>query len=215
MLQSGDILPDETVSIFMEMVGNISNYFSFVHWDDPVIYENIRQGDLVSVRYHEGMIGYGANYIEIHAALSGKLSEAYDTYLAYAGEYFTHYIIDDMALMISWDDLAKYIVDWSVFHQENPDFVASGDVSHSILLGVAVYTGCIQLDNTPVIDNGELVEEVKESYIRFLNNPENRACDYYFDIEALYQVWEDNGFWYALDVEDYIKDLDARLFGVG
>jgi predicted secreted protein len=183
------------------------------YWDDDAFAENLGDNDLISPRYGEGGIGYGANYGSVRAAVGGRLSEAYDRYLELCETYFSGYMVDDMALMISWDDLAQFLIDWSVFRISYPRFIEIDTVDSVIRFGLYLYAGCYNLDNTPVIEyDNTLSPEVKASYEKFLSNPASGDVLYCDDIERLYEVWTVNNFEYTQDVQDFIEELEAKLY---
>jgi len=214
LLSYDGILPDEAVYSYLDFVKDVCIYLEDEHWSDPGVYESLREDSIISVREGEGGVGYWLNYIAIRAALGGKLSAAYDTFLALMGQYLSGYLIDDMALMISWDELAQFLVDWSVFQQNYPDFVEIESVASDLRFGLYLYAGCFNLDNTPVILHDiMLAQEVQESYAKFLGDPKNSACVYYSEIEALFAVWQDNEFVYTQAVKDFIHELDVQLYG--
>lgn len=210
-------LLDADVQKFMKFVDQVCDYLCNEYWDDATVYGILQEDSLISVREGESGIGYGPNYAAIHTVLNGKLSKAYDTYLRHMTEYLSRYLIDDMALMLSWDQLAQLLVDWSVFLKDYPDFIAVDSVNSNLRYGLYLYAGCFNLDNTPVIAYDaaleiEMLEEsVKASYEKFLSNPANEVCVYYADIEALYKTWERNNFEYTQEVKDFIDGLDAKL----
>lgn len=214
LLSCDGTIPDAAVSGYMNFLGKILSSLSDNYWDDEEYAESLRNNDPISPRYGEGGIGYGANYGAIHTALGGRLSEAYDRYFEIMETYLTGYLVDDMALMISWDDLAQYLVDLSVFRICYPRFIEIDSLDDDLRFGFYLYAGCFNLDNTPVVDyDNTLSPDVKASYEKFLNDPASGDVLFYKNIEMLYQVWKDNNFVYTLDVQNYIAELEAKLYG--
>jgi hypothetical protein len=207
-------LPDEAVSGFMAFLGRIVDSLCDEYWDDETFADTLGENDLVSTRGGEGGIGYGFNYGAARAAFGDRLSEAYERYLELMEIHFSDYMVDDMALRTSWDGLAQFIIDWSVFRISYPRFIEVESVDNDIKFGVYLYTGCFNLDNTPVIYRNALSEEVRASYESFLSNPASAdVILYYDDIAALYKVWKDNGFKYTKAVQKFIKDFEIKLYG--
>ncbi|MCL2146345.1 MAG: zinc-ribbon domain-containing protein [Synergistaceae bacterium] len=207
------ILPDSAVSSFISLVNRVADHLSEVYWNDDAFYEKLRGNSFISARLGEGGIGYGVNYTAINVALTGRLSPAYNRYLGMTEQYLSNYLVDDMALMISWDDLAQWIVDLSSLMEDFPDFIENEAVNGDLRFALYLFAGCFNLDNTPVIDyNDQLSPEVKASYEKFLANPESKACGYYDDIETLYNLWDSNNFRVSKDVSDFIKELEERLY---
>ena len=213
LLSYDGTLPDAAVSDYMDFLYRISNSLCDDHWEDAAFAENLGDSHLISPRYGEGGIGYGANYGAVHAALGDRLSEAYDRYFEIRETYFSGYLVDDMALMISWDDLAQFLVDWSVFRISYPRFVEIDSVDGDLRFAMYLYAGCFNLDNTPVIDDDDaLSPEVKASYEKFLNDPASGDVLYRDDIENLYELWRVNSFTFTQDVQDFIEELEAKLY---
>ena len=157
-------LPDEAVSGFMTFLARIADSLCDEYWDDEAFADTLGDNDLVSTRHGEGGIGYGTNFGAARAAFGDRLSEAYELYLELAETYFSSYMVDDMALLISWDGLARFIIDWSAFRISYPRFIEIGAVDSDIEFGVYLYAGCFNLDNTPVIYKNALSEDVRVSY---------------------------------------------------
>jgi hypothetical protein len=213
LLDFEGMLPDEAVSGFLEFLGRIVGSLCDDHWNDEAFAGALGDDGLISTRHGESGIGYSTNYGAMRAALNNRLSEAYGRYLELTETYFSYYLVDDMAMMISWDDLAQYIIDWSVFKISYPRFLDIETVDSDIRLGVILYAGCFILDNTPVIYKNALSKDVRASYESFLSDPASGDALYYDDIAALYKVWKDNGFKYTKAVQNYINDLEVKLFG--
>jgi hypothetical protein len=207
-------LPDEAVSGFMDFLGRIANSLCDEFWDDEAFADGLGESDLVSTRFGEGGIGYGVNYGAARAAFGDRLSEAYERYLELTETYFSGYLVDDMALMTSWDGLAQFIIDWSVFRISYPRFIEIDAVDSDIEFGVYLYAGCFNLDNTPVIYNNALSEDVRASYERFLDNPASADVLYYDDIATLYDLWKGGNFKYTKAVQNFIADLEVKLYGI-
>ena len=206
-------IPDEVVSGFMDFLDRVVVSICDEYWDDEAFADTLGDDDLVSTRGGEGGIGYGVNYGAVRAAFGDKLSDAYDWYLELMEKHFSSYLVDDMALRPSWDGLAQFIIDWTDFRLCFPRFVELDAVDSDIEFGVYLYTGCFNLDNTPVIYKNALSEEVKASYEWFLSAPGSSEVLYYDDIAALYKVWKDNGFKYTKAVQKFIKDFEVKLYG--
>jgi len=207
-------LPDEAVSGFMTFLARIVDALCDEYWDDEAFADALGDNDLVSTRHGEGGIGYGTNFGAARAAFGGRLSEAYEMYLELAEKHFASYMVDDMALLTSWDGLAQFIIDWSAFRISYPRFIEIGAVDSDIEFGVYLYAGCFNLDNTPVIYNNALSEDVRASYEWFLNAPGSGDVLYYDDIAELYEVWKANGFKYTKAVQKCIKDIEIKLYGM-
>jgi hypothetical protein len=213
MISRNGILPDSEVKEFLDFIGEVSDYLNNDYWVDLNNYEDLPEHRLISFRFGEGGIGYGLNYTAIRTALYGRLSEAYTVFLELREQYNSQYLIDDMALRMSWDEWAQMIIDWSSFQRNYPDFVEN----ISVTFYVWIYVGCFNLDNTPVIwhitlEQSILEQSVKASYERFLSNPESKIVAYYDDIEALYKIWEASNFEYTQSVRDFIDALEAKLY---
>ena len=213
LLSCDGTLPDAAVSEFMDALAGISDSLCDDYWDDDAFVEKLGDDSLISPRYGEGGVGYGVNYGAVRAALGGRLSEAYDRYFELSETYFSAYLVDDMALMLSWDDLAQLLIDLSVFRISYPRFIEIDSVDDDIRFGLYLYAGCFNLDNTPVIDyDNTLSPEVTASYEKFLSNPASGDVLYYDDIERLYEVWKAREFTYTQDVQDFIEELEAKLY---
>jgi len=162
------------------------------------------------------MIGYGTNYTAIHAALSGKLSDAYESYLKLREKYDSAYWVSDGALGMSWDDLAQMLIDWSGFQKSYPDFVDRASVNDTLESALRLYTGYLNLDNTRVIQMNysrtaaTLAQDVKASYEKFLGDPQNKVCVSYNVIDTLYQTWKASQFQYTQAVKDFYTALGAE-----
>jgi len=213
LLSCDGTLPDAAISGYMDFLYRISASLLDDYWDDDAFAENLGDNSLISPRYGEGGIGYGANYGAVRAALGDRLSEAYGRFFELSETYFSGYLVDDMALMISWDGLAQFLIDWSVFRISYPRFIEIDSVDGDIRFGLYLYAGCFNLDNTPVIYYDDtLSPNVKASYEKFLNDPASGDVLYYGDIEELYEVWKANSFMYTQDVQDFIAELEAKLY---
>ena len=208
------VLSDETVSNYLEYLWIISDTLTDEYWDDYEFGELLPPEWVVSARFGEGGVSFGPNYAAIYDILGGKLSDAYNQYFSLTAKYLTGYLVDDMALMISWDDLAQWLIDWSAFEAEYPDFVDIDEVWGNLRFGMYLYAGCFNLDNTPMIDfsKNTLTPEVRSSYEKFLADPASESCIYYDEIKALYGLWRDNNFVCSAEVQDHIESIDAFLY---
>ena len=213
LLASSGTLTDEAVSDFIAFVAEAGYYLFDDHWNDHVFAEGLGEDSLISPRFSESGIGYDVHYSALRARLQGRLSEAYDRYLTLCEKYFSAYIVDDLALMMTWEDMAHFLIDWSVFRTSYPRFLKAEIVDDDIRFGLFLYAGCFDLVNTPVIDENRLSPDVKASYEMFLSHPSSGDCLYYDDIAHLYDMWKTNDFMYTEQVQAAIKALEIMLYG--
>ena len=204
LLATEGVLRDAAVHTFLESIGSTTlEYLNVNAFNDPECYEVLKENDFISTRYSAGGVGYGPNYAALHAALRGRLTAAYDAFLAFLTKYHSSYIVNDRRLQLSWDELAQYLIDWCGFTARYPVFPYTEEVSHTYI--ESLYTGGIPLDNTPFVVEGRLAQELRDSYESFLADTTNRNCSSYAYIEALYLVWRENDFEYTSYVSSFIE----------
>ena len=205
-------LPDAAVSAYFGFIARISDALWDDHYDDDAFAESLGVDSIISPRYGEGGIGYALNYGATRAALTGRLSDAFEDYLTIMAKYFVGYIVDDMALMLTWDELAQLLVELSVFRISYPRFDLIATVDSDIEFCVLLYAGCYNLDNTPVIYYDDTLNaEVKASYEKFLSDPASGDVLYYDDIALLYDIWKANDFKCNDAVRAAISALENKL----
>ena len=208
LLSVDGVLPDAVVQSLSDYIFQSADYLNNSYFNDAACFEKLHDDSFISIRIGEGGIGYGPNYAAMQRVFAGRLSAAYEAYLSIQAIYYAQYIMDDMALVLTWDALGQYLIDWCAFKSTHPGFIdiAAEDISHGFLL--RLYTGNIPLDNSRVFDEGNnLNQALKESYEHFLGDPLSRNCDAYGQIEALYQVWQENQFMYTPSVITFIESL--------
>lgn len=227
------ILPDEAVKVYLDFLGenmgdwfnkemgpnyNIENSSYEIEQDyyDKAKASEFNEKYYVYIRYEgEGYFGFTRNYKTIHNALKDKLSDAFDSYLELCSKYYLECAQYDAALVITWDELAEELVAWSIFKKDYPNFIDIERVDWALSYGMFVY--CFGMDNTPTLDgywsdNREtiLYDEIRVSYEKFLNNPENKVCIYYEDINKLYNAWKDANFKADKKVEDILEKINKE-----
>lgn len=126
--------------------------------------------------------------MEFQDYLSGSLNEynqiQKEELLETGNEEKGMYLIDDLALMIAWDQLSDRIIKWEVYLAKYPQSSLKDDVESSIRLYFNIYTTGGGLENTPAYRLGTLTDTVKVSYERFIEHyPESKFTglikDYY------------------------------------
>ena len=200
------VLPDEAAYAFLEVVNTVGYSLDNAMLADDFVKPELNENSYISPRYSESLELYGTNYIAIHKALSGKLSEAFEDYLRLMTKYNSSYMIDDSALQITWDELAQFLIDWSNFEIKYPEFFPM-EIEGALDFGFMLYSGQATLDNTPLIVDDKLSPEVQASYEGFLAYPENEICAYYTNIKILYEMWKTNDFKYTEQVKEVINLL--------
>ncbi len=124
----------------------------------------------------------------------------------------TYYIMD-MALRISWDQLAERIIMREEYYKKYKDT----DFNEQAIglkefndVYLRIYTCEAIIDNTPPYEypDNRLEEELLNSYKEFMH--EHRDSEYYHTVKKIYEVFKQNGFCYNNEV---MNDVYKAIFG--
>ncbi len=112
------------------------------------------------------------------------------------------YVIEDMGLSISWNELADRIIAWEQFSKDFSDYPEAKDAKSKKDFCLYIYIASY-LDNTPLFLNGKLTDDTKASYERFVTKYSNSSS---FDlIQGYYQILKENDFVLNQKAIDYLK----------
>ena len=116
-------------------------------------------------------------------------------------------IVSDAALLISWDQLARYIVRRQKFISAYPSAALAVQMKEEMNYYIGWLDGSLPLDNTPVYSyRGVYSEEAKEAYRYVINNSTDERLVSRFT--TIYEMLEDSGFMASSDIKDYLWNLE-------
>jgi hypothetical protein len=124
----------------------------------------------------------------------------------------TYYIMD-MALWISWDQLAERLIMREEYYKKykDTDFKEQAiDLKEFNDVYLRIYTCEAIIDNTPPYEypDNRLEEELLNSYKKFMQ--EHMDSEYYQTIKKIYEVFEQNDFTYN---DEVMNDVYIAIFG--
>jgi len=124
----------------------------------------------------------------------------------------TYYIMD-MALWISWDQLAERIIMREEYYKKykDTDFKEQAiDLKEFNDVYLRIYTCEAIIDNTPPYEypDNRLGEELLNSYKKYMQ--EHMDSEYYQTIKKIYEVFEQNDFIYN---DEVMNDVYIAIFG--
>ena len=112
-------------------------------------------------------------------------------------------IVEDAAIMLDWDELGDRIAGWDSYIKKHPDYPEIEEARNYVVDYLRLYLVDLQLDNTPMFIEGRLVEELRESYERFLR--EYPGSDHYQLIACYYDLLARHDFALSSEARDYLE----------
>lgn len=151
---------------------------------------------------------------EYFAAMPGYLYDHFARYLTDASqEYLLNlkteaegapntYLIEDAMLSISYNELSDRITLWEDFAKKYPKDNRAHSAEENAKFYLQVY---LDPFNSSLPDSeGALEQEVRESYVRFIENYPNSK--YHKAVKGFYKVLAENDFMQTEEVEKYLAD---------
>jgi hypothetical protein len=227
MLDYQGVLPDDAIAAYLyfldahleawyvkdltpwyERFGGDLYDWQFAHYCDAIA-TGFNEKNFVYAR--PGYYKFSINYTTIYNALNGKISAAASSFFQLSAKYSMEALDGDGALAVSWDTLAEIMIDWSVFKKTYPGFSPMELVDNYIRGGLYCYIFGLDNSSPYWLDDYKLKDEVRDSYEKFISDPQNKDFFFYDDIVNLYDAWKSNDFIYCDDVRAFLEEIRDKI----